>query len=56
MCKCARMLEWMCLMCVCVTGLCRIIIRHRHAGAGAELWWDEVKQEKWRVDESCREN
>lgn len=42
----ACMLAWMCS--VCVTGLYLIIIKHRDAGAGAELGCDELKQEKWR--------
>lgn len=32
----------------CVTSLYPIIIKHRDAGAGTELWCDETEQEKWR--------
>ena len=48
-CFCACMLARVCL--VPVTGLYLIIIKHHDAGAGTELWCDEVKnseQRKWR--------
>lgn len=46
---CICMLAWMCL--VCVTGFYLIIIEHQDAGAWADFWFDEVRQEKtWAVE------